>query len=115
MGIFGDDQLQDERLDALEAHVRVMTETIQANQVDIAASWIAILALQAQVDEKISASEVDPAIGDMNQKLGEAREQLAAASDAAADSWVTLQKGVRESFETLRTSVRDASERLGNG
>ena len=73
MGIFGDDKLQDERIAALENHVRRLTETVQANQVDLAAGWIAILALQAQVDEKISAAEVDPTIGALNDQLGKAR------------------------------------------
>ncbi len=48
MGIFGDDKLQDQRIAALENHVRALTETVQANQADLASGWIAILALQAQ-------------------------------------------------------------------
>lgn len=115
MGIFGDDNLQDERIAALERHVRILTETVQTNQVDLASCWISILALQAQVDEKVSASEVDPTLGKLNQQLGEARTQLEAASAAAEESWATLQDGVRSSFETLRTSVREASDRIERG
>lgn len=29
MGLFGDDKRRDERLDALEQHIRVLTETVQ--------------------------------------------------------------------------------------
>ena len=36
MGIFGDDKLQDQRIAALESHVRSLTETVQANQADLA-------------------------------------------------------------------------------
>jgi hypothetical protein len=115
MGLFGDDKLQDERLDALEVHVRALTETVQANQVDLAAGWIAILALQAQVDEKVSADEVDPTIGKLNDQLGAARAKLEESSAAASESWATLQNGVRNSFETLRTSVHDATDRLKKG
>ena len=43
MGIFGNDKLQDERLDALEEHVRSLTETVQANQADLAQTWIVML------------------------------------------------------------------------
>ncbi len=32
MGIFGDDKLQDERIAALEEHVRVLTQTVQFGQ-----------------------------------------------------------------------------------
>ena len=112
MGIFGDDKLQDQRLAALELHVRALTETVQANQADIASSWIAILALQAQVDEKVAAADVDPTIAALNEQLGEARKELDQASAAASESWAMLQDGVRESFETLRTSVRQAADRI---
>lgn len=115
MGIFGDDELQDERIAALEDHVRTLTETVQANQVDIASAWIAILALQAQVDEKVSASDVDPTLGELNQQLGEARKELEASAASASESWATLQGGVRQSFETLRTSVSQAAERIKKG
>jgi hypothetical protein len=115
MGLFGDDDLQDERLDALEIHVRRLTETVQANQADLAASWIAIIALQAQVDEKVTAAEVDPTIGKLNEQLGAARTQLEQASTAASESWTTLQDGVHDSFETLRKSVHEASDRMKKG
>jgi len=112
MGIFGDDKLQDQRIAALEQHVRALTETVQANQVDLAAGWIAILALQAQVDEKVSSSDVDPTLGELNQRLAAARKQLEESSAATSESWVTLQGGVRDAFATLRTSVNQAAERI---
>ena len=115
MGIFGDDKLQDKRIAALERHVRTLTETVQANQADLAAGWIAILALQAQVDEKVAASDIDPAIGQLNEQLGAARKQLEASSAAASESWATLQTGVRDAFEQLRTSVRQAADRIKKG
>jgi len=112
MGIFGDDKLQDQRIAALEQHVRALTETVQANQVDLAAGWIAILALQAQVDEKVSSSDVDPTLGELNQRLAAARKQLEESSAATSESWATLQGGVRDAFATLRTSVNQAAERI---
>ena len=115
MGIFGDDKLQDQRIAALERHIRALTETVQANQVDLTAGWIAILALQAQVNEKVSSSDVDPTLGDLNRKLAAAREQLEKSSTAASESWATLQGGVRDSFETLRASVNQAAERAKKG
>jgi len=112
MGIFGDDKLQDERIAALENHVRMLTETVQANQVDLAEGRIAILALQAQVDEKVSSSDIDPTIVKLNQDLATARKQLEEASTAASESWTTLQKGAQDAFETLRKSVRQASDQV---
>ena len=115
MGLFGDDKLQDERIAALELHIRALTETVQANQVDLAAGCIAILALQAQVDEKVSATDVDPTLGALNEQLGAARGQLEKSSAAASESWATLQNGVRQSFETLRSSVHEAADRVKKG
>ena len=112
MGIFGEDNQQNQRIAALENHVRVLTETVQANQVDLVSGWIAILALQAQIDQKVSAAEVDPTVAALNQQLGEARKELEEASSAASESWTTLQDGVRQSFETLRSSVHQAVDRI---
>ncbi len=115
MGIFGDDKLQDQRIAALEHHVRALTESVQASQVDLAAGWIAILALQAQVDKKVSSSDVDPTLGELNQKLAAARKHLEKSSAAGSESWAMLQGGVRDAFETLRTSVNQSAERLKRG
>jgi hypothetical protein len=112
MGIFGDDKRQDERIAALESHVRMLTETVHANQADLAEGRIAILELQAQVDEKVSSSDVDPTIVKLNQELATARKQLEEASATASESWATMQKGVRDAFETLRKSVGQASDQI---
>jgi len=112
MGLFGDDKRQDEQIAALEEHIRILTETVQANQVDLIEGRIALLALQAQINEKVSAADVDPTIVQLNEELTTARDQLDEATAAASESWATLQQGVRDAFETLRTSVRQAAERI---
>ena len=112
MGIFGDDKQQDERIAALESHIRSLTETVLANQTDLVESRIAILALQAQVDEKVSAADVDPTIVKLNEQLADTRKELDKASAAASESWAELQKGVHDSFATLRTSVSQAYDRI---
>jgi len=112
MGIFGDDKLQDERIAALEGHVRELTQTVQANQADLAEAGIAILKLQAEVDEKVSATDVDPAVVDLNEGLGKARKELERSKAAASGSWATLQTGVNDAFESLRSSVHKAYEQV---
>ena len=120
MGLFGDDKRQDERLDALERHIRALTETVQRNQLDIAACRIGILsiqpeieaaaeAIQSRLDEKVSTDDVDPVLQELNKELGEARGRLEESSQAAAATWSTLQGGLRDAFETLRTSVNEAA------
>ncbi len=112
MGIFGDDKLQDERIAALEGHVRELTQTVQANQTDLAEARIAILKLQAEVDEKVSATDVDPAIVDLNEELGKAREELERSKGAASESWANLQGNVNNAFDSLRTSVKEAYDKV---
>jgi len=115
MGIFGDDKLQDERIAALEKHVRTLTETMHANQADLVEGRIAIFKLQSRIDEKVSSADVDPAIVKINQDLAKARIQLEKSSAAASESWATLQDGVRDSFETMRKSVRQAYDQIEKG
>jgi hypothetical protein len=112
MGIFGDDKLQDERIASLEGHVRELTQTVQANQADLVEARIAILKLQAEVDEKISVTDVDPAVVDLNDELGKAREELERSKAAASESWSTLQTGVNEAFDSLRASVQKAYDQV---
>ncbi len=109
MGLFGDDDLQDQRLNALENHVRRLTEAVQQNQLDLAASQIKVLGLEAQIGKKISAADFDPMVIDLNEKLGKAREVIEEASKVAEDSWVALQKGVREKVGILQSSIEAAS------
>ena len=121
MGLFGDDKRQDERLDALEQHIRVLTETVQQNQLDIAAGRIGVLAIQAEIeataeaiqnrlDEKVSTRAIDPVLQELNAELGQARVRLEESSRAAVETWGTLQGGLREAFGTLRTSVDKAAK-----
>ncbi len=119
MGLFGDDKRQDERLDALEAHIRVLTESAQQNELDIAETQITLIEtksvvgqLQDQVGQKLSVDEIDPVLGQLNEQLGSARDRLNEVSRAADESWATLQGGARESFATLRSSVREARSRM---
>ena len=120
MGLFGDDKRQNERLDALEQHIRVLTETVQQNQLDITACRIGILGIQAEIDlaaeaiqkrldEKVSTDSIDPVLHELNAELGQARARLEESSQAAVETWGTLQGGLREAFDTLRTSVDEAA------
>ena len=110
MGLFADDSLQDERLKLLERHIRTLTETVQQNQVDIAACLITQLMLQEQIDQKVSAAEVDPAIGSLNEQVAEARVHLAKASGEASQAWAGAQADLRGMMDGLRTKVEEAAK-----
>ena len=109
MGLLGDDKRQDEQIAALEEQiaaledqVRMLTETVQSNLVDLIEGRIALLALQAQIHETVSAADVDPSIVQLNEELTTAKDQLEEATVASE----TLHQVARDAFETLRNSVR---------
>ena len=112
MGLFSHFKEQEQRLEALEDHVRALTESVQQTEIDLASGLVAIFALQAQIDEKVSTEDVDPAIREINELLGKAREQCQKASAAAAENWVKLQESVRESLTALRGSVEKARAKI---
>ena len=112
MGLFGDDKAQDRRLDALETHVRQLTEDVHQNRLDVAGLRLDLMKVQGAVGEKISTADVDQNLLDLNEQLKESRRQQEAAAAAATESWATLQSGARESYATLRTSIEQASARL---
>ncbi len=103
-------ELQDSRLDEVEKQLRQLTETVQKNQADLAAGRIELMKLEAQVEKKVSVSDIDLTIVELNQKLVEARKRMQEASKSAQDNWAAVQVGVREAFETLRASIDEASE-----
>jgi hypothetical protein len=112
MGLFGNDKAQDARLEALEQHVRELTDTVVQGGLDLVALRVAQINLQAQVEGKVSADEVDPAIGALNKQLGVAREEVGKAAAAAADSWATLNAGANEALDALRRSVDEAAGQI---
>lgn len=113
MGLLGRDDRQDERLEALEAHVRKLTETLQQAQLDAAAHRIDLMRVQASINEKISSDELDPTFIELNQELGEARKKYEQVSAAAVDSWGTIHEGAAEAMSLLRASVESAADRVG--
>ena len=112
MSLFTVDKEQDARLDALEAHTRAITESVAQSHLDIAALHILLMAVQVQVDDKISQDSVDPAINALNEQLSVARAEYERMSAATEDSWSALQAGATDAVDTLRTSVQEAADRI---
>ncbi len=57
-------------------------------------------------------ADADAGVAALTEGLGIAREKYNAPSDAAEDSWVTMQDGVRESLASLRAVAESARGRL---
>lgn len=112
MALFETDKEQDARLDALEAHLRAISEGLQQNQLDVIKLGIALIRIDAMVAEKVDASDVDPTIAALNEQLGAARAEYERMEAAAKDSWSTLHDGAAEAVSTLRNSVEEAQARI---
>lgn len=115
MGLFGNDKEQDARIDALENHVRTISETIQENQLDLIKLRIALIRVEKQLGEKVSSADIDPAIVELNKQLGVARDEYDRMSTAAMESWATLHEGTSDALSTLRKSVETAAEQIEQG
>ena len=104
--------LQDARIEMLERHVRTDARALQETQAQLADHTAMLLAMDNELRKKVSSSEIDPAIQDLNRRLGEAREQMQAATSATRESWNKTQNEANAAFETLRKSGAEITKRL---
>lgn len=112
MSLFATDKEQDARLDALESHIRAISEAIHQNQLDVIKLHLALIRLESQLGEKVDAGDVDPAISALNEQLAAARKDYDRMAAAAEDSWSTLHAGATDAVTSLRAAVQEAAERI---
>ena len=115
LGVMGGDTLaaaQEQRLEVLESRVRAGIEALQETQVALAAHTAMILALDNELRKKVSSEEVDPAISELNTKLGQAREKMEQVKETSYQAWEAGQKEAEQAFNSLQKSVAEAAERL---
>ena len=112
MGLFGNNKEQDARIDALESHVRAISEAIQQTQLDVMKVNISLIRTERLLGDKLSSADVDPGIVALNEQLGVARDEYEKMSAAAEDSWATLHAGATDALATLRNSVEEAAARV---
>jgi hypothetical protein len=109
MGIFGNDKEQDARIDALESHVRTISESIQQTQLDVMKVNISLIRTERLLGDKVSSADVDPGMVALNEQFGVARDEYEKMSAAAEESWTTLHAGATDALATLRSSVEEAA------
>ena len=113
MGIFTHFKEQDARLEALEEHVRQVSEALQKSQIDLARQEIMVMSLQSQLEKKVSIEDIDPAITALNHEIAEARSEYDKLSSAASDSWSNIYSTLSDSVEKIRAKVEEvASKKL---
>ena len=104
--------LQDTRIEMLEYHLRAGAKALQQAQAALADHTAMLLALDNELRKKVSTGDVDPAIKDLNTKLGEARVEAERAAQASAEAWSEAQTEANKRFEELQKSASDVIGRL---
>jgi len=104
--------LQDTRIEMLERHGRERARALQETQAILADHTAMLLALDNELRKKISASEVDPAIAELNRDLGEARKRLQDAISATKDTWDKTQDEANAAFRELMRKAEETTGRL---
>ena len=111
MGIFTHFKEQDARLEALEEHVRQISEDLQKSQIDLVRQEIMVMSLQSQLESKVSTGDIDPGIAALNKEIVEARSEYNKLSSAASDSWSKIYSAVSDSVEKIRAKVEQAANK----
>lgn len=104
--------LQDTRIEMLENHVRYGALALQETQAVLVEHTVLLLALGNELQSKVSASDVDPAIKELNEKLGEARKQFKEVSSATKKTWDKVQNESNAAFKKLQTNIAEVTKEL---
>lgn len=112
MGIFGDDDSQDARLDQLEWHVRRLVEEVQQLTIDLGVTRTELLRARLDLAGAVQVSDVDPSIVALNDAANQSRGHLEAARSAGAEQWDELRKRADESLDQIRNQIDSAFTNL---
>jgi hypothetical protein len=109
--------MQDSRIELLEVltvNGAQMLKEMQVAQVEQAAL---IAALGKELKTKVSSSDVDPAMKELNKDLGEAREFIQDVKSTTMEAWEKVQDESREDIEKLKQKAelltKDLKKSLG--
>ncbi|MDJ0837272.1 MAG: HdeD family acid-resistance protein [Acidobacteriota bacterium] len=108
LGTFGGDAIalyQNQRLGAIEEHLRSGLQALQTAQAAQVAHTLALLALAEEVGKKVSQDEVDPAVRKLHDLLGEARKEMERTAEAGAETWADAQKEANRIFGELQKNT----------
>ena len=70
-----------------------------------------LMKLKAQVGEKLSEQDFDPAIMKISAGLAEARELAQRAAEAAGENWEKMQQSAMDALDELNEALDEAERR----
>ena len=68
--------------------------------------------LDSELRQKVSSSEVDPAISKLNEGLGKARKSMQEVEAASEKTWSEIQKASYGLMGELQDSIAEVNEKL---
>ncbi len=110
MAIFGTDKEQNERIDAIEEWLQGLTAVVQKQNLALAELRLDVMKLKTQLGDKLSESDVDPAIVALSDKLSQARVLAKEAAGAAESGWKKMQQSALDALDELDRELAEASE-----
>jgi uncharacterized membrane protein HdeD (DUF308 family) len=104
--------LQDSRIEMLETYAVEGAMLIHELQVRLVEQAALIAALGKELKTKVSSSDVDPAMKELNKDLGEAREWMKDVKTTTMESWDELQKESKEELDKLKKKADGITKNL---
>ena len=104
MDIFGIQEHDDQHAE-MERVMRRVVEQVAQLSIDLGFTRAQVRGLWLQVQGKVDATDVDPAVAAVNEGIKEARVKLAAAKDAAEADWAALNDEVSKAVDKLREEL----------
>jgi chromosome segregation ATPase len=101
MDLFGLKDHEQQHKD-LESHVRRLVEQVAQLTIDLGETRMQLRKLALEVEGKVSADEIDPALVGLNEGIKQARKQLEETQEAAEDSWDQLSDELDDAVDQLR-------------
>lgn len=114
MGLFGNDQEQDERLDAIEEWLQGLTKVVQQHKLDTVELKLELMKLRSQLGDKLSEQDFDPAIMQVSAGISEARELARQAASAAEEGWQKMQTSALDALDELNAALDEADKTAGS-
>jgi uncharacterized coiled-coil protein SlyX len=106
--------LQDSRIEMLEKHAVEGARMINELQVTLVEQAAMLAVLNKELKTKVSSSDVDPSLKELNKDLGEARDWMKDVKSTTMKSWDKLQKDSREVLEKLKKKADVVTKDLKN-
>ena len=109
MDLFGF-KAHEEQHEETARSLRRLVEQVSQLTINLGQTRVELRKLRLQVEGKVDAGDIDPAIVRFNQALGEARVKLAEVAEAAEENWNALSEQLEDAVDDLNEQASSLSD-----